>query len=98
MAKGKDEARKEKGLAQRLGKVEAQVKEMTKTGPPRPEDVVARRAMAGEKPDYLAVSRGNASYDETVADHISRMKGRSRSDVVSDRERQAGSPLGKRRR
>jgi len=67
---------------------------MTKTLPPRPEDVVARQAMKGEKPSYLHITRGNADYEGPVKEHLARVGGRSRSDVVSDRERQAGSPLG----
>src|SRR6516225_10234399 len=84
-----EDRRQERGVAQRLSKVEAAVKGMTKTLPPRPEDVVARQAMKGEKPDFLRVTRGNASYDDTVRDHISRIKGRSTSGVVSDKDRGA---------
>ena len=93
MAKHIDRRGQQRSVSKRLSALERKVGELTKEAPARPEDAVARRAMAGEKPDYLAVSRGNASYDETVADHISRMKGRSRSDVVSDRDRGSSSPL-----
>jgi len=71
-----------------------QVGELTKTNPPRPEDVVARQAMKGEKPSYLHITRGNADYEGPVKEHLARVGGRSRSDVVSDRDRRAGSPLG----
>jgi len=46
-------ASKEKGLAQRVSRIEREVREMRATSPPRPEDVVARQAMAGETPDYF---------------------------------------------
>jgi hypothetical protein len=55
----------------------------------------ARRAEPGERPDFLRVSRGSANYSDPVASDITRLKGRSRSDVVSDTARGARSPLGK---
>ena len=66
---------------------------MTKTNPSRPEDVVARQAMRGEKPDFLRVTRGSADYETPVREHLARVGGRSRSDVVSDRDRGSSSPL-----
>jgi len=98
MAKHIDRRGQQRSVSKRLSALERKVGELTKEAPARPEDAVARRAMAGEKPDYLAVSRGNASYDETVADHISRMKGRSTSHVADDRTRGARSPLEEGRR
>ena len=66
--------------------------------PPRPEDVIARQAMRGEKPDFLRVTRGNADYGTPVQRDMERLQGRSSSGTVSDRERGARSPLEARRR
>jgi hypothetical protein len=85
-------------ISKRLSRIEAQVKEMTKTNPPRPEDVVARRALKGEKPDYLTTTRGNANYEEPVRDHMKRLQGRSVSAAADDRTPGAKGPLEERRR
>jgi hypothetical protein len=89
---------KDEKLAQRVGRLEREVRAMTKEGPPRPEDTVARRAMAGERPDFIRTTRGNANFETPTREHLARLQGRTRSDVASDAERGAGSPLGKRRR
>jgi len=89
-----EEQHQDRRLAQRLARVERDVGEMRKVGPPRPEDVVARRARAGERPDFLRVSRGNANYETPTNERLAALKGRSRSDIVSDRERGASSPVG----
>src|SRR5262245_26165933 len=54
----------------------------------------AREARKGEKADFLRVTRGSADYETPVREHLARVGGRSRSDVVSDRDRKSGSPLG----
>jgi hypothetical protein len=82
----------------RLSTLEREVKEMRATAPPRPEDVVARQAMRGEKPDFIRVSRGNADYETPVREHMQRLRGRSSSGVAADNERGAASPLEQRRK
>jgi hypothetical protein len=89
---------KDEKLAQRVGRLEREVRAMTKEGPARPEDVVARRAMAGERPDFIRTTRGNANFETPVRDHLARLQGRSTGAVVSDRERGSASPLGRRKR
>lgn len=98
MAKHHNSRGEERSISQRLARVEREVKAMTKEGPPRPEDVVARQAMRGERPNYLRVTRGNADYAGPVGRDIERMKGRSSSETVSDHERGASSPIPARRR
>jgi len=71
-----------------------QVTEMRREAPARPEDVLAREAMRGEKPDFLRVTRGNADYGGPVGRDMERLQGRSRNDTVSDTVRGSGSPLG----
>jgi len=90
-----------RGIAELRSEVNAlkrQVGELTKTNPPRPEDMVGRQAMSGEKPDFLRVRQGNADYGTPVKQDIERLKGRSRSALTPDDERGAGSPLTGRRR
>ena len=57
-----------------------------------------RPARAGEKPDFIRVTSGNADYGTPVQRDMARLRGRSRSDLASDAERGAGSPLGGRRK
>ena len=70
-----------------------QVGELAKTNPPRPEDTVARRAMAGERADFIRTTRGNANFETPVRDHLARLQGRSTSAVADDRTRGSSSPL-----
>jgi hypothetical protein len=98
MAKHHNARGEQRSVSKRLSALERKVGEMTKEGPPRPEDVVARRAMAGERPDFMRTTRGNANFEGPTREHLARLQGRTRSDVASDAERGAGSPLGKRRR
>jgi len=70
-----------------------QVGELAKTNPPRPEDTVARRAMAGERADFIRTTRGNANFETPVRDHMKRLQGRSVSHVASDKGRGSRSPL-----
>jgi hypothetical protein len=93
-----EDRRQDQRLAQRLSKVERDVGEMRKAAPPRPEDVVAREARPGERMDFMKVRPGNADYGGPVAEHMRRMGGRSMSDLRSDQERGASSPLSKRKR
>jgi hypothetical protein len=94
--RGNAEERRQ-GLAKRVDKLERKVSELTKEGPPRPEDTVARQARPGERADYLHIRPGNADYAGPVQQDMERMKGRSRSDLMSDAARGAGSPLRGRR-
>jgi len=90
-------------INKRVSTLEREVKEM-RANPIPPEQrmnmaAMSRPARPGEgRGDYLTVRPGNAEFGKPVAEHLGRLQGRSRSDVVSDRERQAGSPLGQRRR
>src|SRR5262249_45082038 len=96
MAKGKQsEVAK---LAKRVSALERLEKEERRAAPARPEDVVARQAMRGERPDFLRVARGNANFEEPVRRDLERLGGRSRSDLVGDRDRGASSPLTQARR
>jgi hypothetical protein len=81
-------------LSKEVNALKRQVGEMTKTLPPRPEDVVARQAMAGERPDYLKVTPGNADYAGPVRQDMERLRGSSRNDLMSDQERGPVSGLG----
>ena len=85
-----------------MGALEREVKEMARKSPIPPEQranmAAAREARAGEKPDYLTVRRGNADYGGPVQRDLARLRGRSTSEVVSDRERGASSPLERRRK
>jgi hypothetical protein len=98
----KEDRRQEQRLAQRLGKVEHAIKEMRAKTPIDPAQAmnmaVARRAMAGERPDFIRTTRGNANFETPVRDHLARLKGRSVSDVADDGTRGARSPLEERRR
>jgi len=58
----------------------------------------ARKAQAGERPDYLTITRGNADYGTPVRQDMKRLQGRSTSGTVSDTARGAGSSLGRRRK
>jgi hypothetical protein len=85
-------------IGKRVSTLEREVKEMRAKTPIPPEQrmnmaAMSREARPGEKMDFMRVKPGNASYDETVADHISRLKGRSVSHVADDRTRGARSPL-----
>jgi len=81
------EGKQRNNISKRLSRVEAQVKELTKTGPPRPEDTVAREARKGERADFLRTTRDNANFETPVRDHLARLKGRSTSHVADDRTR-----------
>jgi|SRR6516165_10684888 len=92
---------KESGIAALRKDVNALKKEigqLTKETPIPPEQAAnmaaARQAMPGERPDYLTTTRGNANFETPVREHLARLQGQSRSDLASDAERQAGSPLG----
>ena len=77
-----------------------QVSEMQKTVPMPAEQranmeaAMARQARPGEKPDYYRYTRGNADHETPVRERMAALKGQSRSDLVSDHARGAGSPLG----
>lgn|SRR5262249_27967788 len=92
MAKASSKA--EKGLAARVGRLEREVTAMTREAPARSEDIIARQAMRGEKPDFLRVTPGNANFEGPVNERLAALKGRSRSDVASDVARGSSSPLG----
>jgi hypothetical protein len=81
-------------LTKQVNALKKEVAETRREAPPRPEDVVARQAMAGEKPDYLTVRPGNANYAGPVADQMAALRGARRSDVASDADRGSSSPLG----
>jgi len=85
----------DKGLAARVSRVEAAVKQLTQEMPARPEDVVARQAMQQGGPDqFLRENPAGRNQDVGVSDRLAAMGGRSRSDVVPDAERGSSSPLG----
>jgi len=91
--------------AKRIGKLEREVKELTRTTPIDPAQAanmaaMAREARPGEgRGDFLRVKPGNANFSDPIALDIARLKGRIRNDIVSDRDRGAASPLsGKQRR
>ena len=44
---------KDKGLAQRVGRLEQEIRELRSTAPPRPEDQLVRQAMQGVEFDQL---------------------------------------------
>jgi len=73
-------SKSEKGLAARVGRLEREVKEMTRETPMPPEEVAS--AQAG--PDRAA----------EVAQTIQRLEGSSRNDLMSDQERGPVSGLG----
>jgi len=85
-------------LSRRVTALEREERKEHATLPPRPEDVVARQAMKGERPDFLRVTRGNASYRGPVDEHLARVGGRSTSGQVPDKERGASSPIPGRKR
>jgi hypothetical protein len=96
MAKGESrkEAQRERQVAQRVSRLEAEVKKMRRTAPiPPAQQASMREARAGERADFLRVSRGNADYGGPVKADLARLRGRSNSELVSDRERGAGSPI-----
>ena len=98
MKMARDARGEQSSVSKRLSALERKVGALTKEAPPRPEDQIARQAMAGERPDFLRVTRGNADYETPVHERMAALKGRSRNDTVSDRERGSASPLGRRKR
>ena len=83
-----------KGLAQRVSRIEQEVKAIRATEvkehatvPARPEDLVALREVPG-----------NRNQDVGVSDRLAALRGASRSDLVSDAIRGASSPLTQPRR
>jgi hypothetical protein len=89
-----DKRGEQRSVSKRLSALERKVEEMGAQAPPRPEDVVAREAMAGERPDFLRVTRGNADFGGPVERHLERLQGRSRSELMANDRRGASSPLG----
>lgn len=73
MARRHNAEGKQRNISKRVATLERELKAMTKEAPPRPEDVVARQAMKGERPDYLTVTRGNADYGTPTAEHLKRL-------------------------
>ena len=90
----------QRSISRRLTKVEHAISEMKKTVPMPPEQRVnmeaamAREARPGERPDYYRYTRGNADHETPVRERMAALKGQSRSDLRSDAERGASSPLG----
>jgi len=67
---------------------------MRATAPISPtQQASARAARAGEKPDFLRVTRANANFETPVRADLARLRGRSNSELVSDRDRGASSPI-----
>jgi len=87
----------DKGLAARVGKLEKKVSALTEKAPLRPEEML-RQAQAGERADFLRENPKGRDHAGPVAERLAALQGRSRNDVVSDRERGARSPLERKRR
>jgi hypothetical protein len=97
------EGKQRNNISKRVSTLEREVKQLTRKSPIPPEQQASmaaamREARPGEKPDAIRVSRGNADYETPNREHLARLQGRSRSDLVSDAARQASSPLGRRRK
>src|SRR6516162_8581347 len=90
----------QRSVSKRLTKVEHAISEMQKTVPVPPEQranmeaAMAREARPGEKPDYYRYTRANADHETPVRERMAALKGQSRSDLRSDKDRGAVSPLG----
>ena len=77
-------AKGEKGLAQRVGRIERELKEMRATAPPRPEDTV----------QYLKEQPQFRDHRSSVDERLAALRGVSRRGLEADAERGASSPLG----
>jgi hypothetical protein len=102
MAKHHNKRGEQRDIGKRVSTLEREVKEMRAKTPIDPAQAmnmaVARKARAGERPDFIRTTRGNANFETPVRDHLARLQGRSTSHVASDKDRGARSPLTERRR